>query len=156
MVRMAKSRRPTAVLRSQLASKAVTCRRSMPLGSEARRQLGPDGTAQANSGARPSTWRKRSRLRSRVSPHLAEPGTRSERSRNTNCVTSSGDIAARSTSPSVPGALSHKPPSEADVPLHCGAGKAALLDQESGIVRQQSLDSIDGLARSDRRDTQAP
>ena len=88
-VRIAKSRRPTTVERSQLASSRSTCPASRARGSEASRQPATLGTACANgTGTQPSRCRNeaatagRSSASSPRTPRAAPSGTRRARTRS--------------------------------------------------------------------------
>jgi hypothetical protein len=99
-VRIAKSRRPTRVRPSQLASSRATDLASIALTSDASRQLATDGTAPARSRPiSPSTCRKRSSARSRVTMHFADPTLQRRDSRSTNSLTAAPSSSISASSP---------------------------------------------------------
>lgn len=101
-VMIAKSRRPTAVPRSQLPSSAATVAASTPLSSAASCGFAIPGTAAARfRGAIPATNRNRSSDRSGLSNAFIDPMLRSRAWANTNAVTSAAARPSRwSRSPS--------------------------------------------------------
>ena len=78
MVKIAKSRRPVMVPRSQLASSREITAASSPRGSDASRQPATAGTAPASgTGTCPVTCKNRSSARTAVTVALADSGLRS-------------------------------------------------------------------------------
>ena len=96
-IRIAKSRRPVARRRSQLASNFRTCDGSSDRGNPATRQLATDGTAVASGCASsPSICRKLSSERSAGTISFAVPRGRLRHSTSTKSVTSRGANPKRS------------------------------------------------------------
>jgi hypothetical protein len=96
-IRIAKSRLPAGVSRSQLVSNSCTCSAASPRGSPSRR-LRTDGTAAANGVAiQPCTCKNRSSARSAHTTISACRWLRWRASRNTNAWISQPERLARSS-----------------------------------------------------------
>ncbi len=99
-ISIAKSRRPVAVCRSQMASSAATWPGSSALGSPASRQVATAGTdSPSGSLIKPSTCRKPSSDRSAVTVSFADLFGLPGQVASTNPVTSAALRVARSRPP---------------------------------------------------------